>query len=196
MRISSIAQFALAILLPLLGGCAPQLGLRLTPPDVVLEDEKGGKELKGVASGAKVKIGSFLDGRSSDTLATVDGREVLTDGEVGPAVQTGFERQLRAAGARVSLLKSATVEGEVVDWRARVSPDFPASSVVANAKVKVTVRSASNDVLYRATYTGEANKKHPFLGESDIQAVLGTAMASAIEAAIKDQTFLKHLGAQ
>jgi hypothetical protein len=164
-------------------------------PEVVLEDEKDSKDLKGAAAGAKVKIGSFLDGRSSDTLATIDGREVLTDGEVGPVVQTGLERQLRAAGARVSLLKTATVEGEVVDWRARISPEFPASSVVANAKLKVSVRSASGEVVYRATYTGEANKKHPFLSEGDIQGVLGTAMASAIEAAIKDKTFLKHLGA-
>ena len=176
----------------LLSACAPSLGLRLEAPDVVKQE---GDKVRVVtaAPGSKVKIGAFLDGRSSDTFAVIDGREVRTDGSIGTAVQTGLERQLRAAGVRVALLKAPTIEGEVVDWRAKVSPDFPASTVVANAKVKVTVRAPDSKVLYRATYSGEANKTHPLLGEKDVQETLGNAMATALEAATKDDGFMQQL---
>lgn len=176
----------------LVSACAPSLGLRLEAPDVVKQE--GDKARVVTASpGSKAKIGAFLDGRSSDTFAVIDGREVRTDGSVGTAVQTGLERQLRAAGVRVALLKAPTIEGEVVDWRAKVSPDFPASTVVANAKVKVTVRAPDSKILYRATYSGEANKTHPLLGEKDVQETLGNAMATALEAATKDDGFMQQL---
>ena len=184
-----LSALSLAILV---SGCAPSLGVRLEAPDVVKEEgDKAG--VTPATPGSKVKMGSFLDGRSSDTLAVIDGREVRTDGEVGVAVQTGFERQLRAAGVRVALLRAPTIEGEVIDWRAKVTPDFPASTVVANAKVKVTVRAPDSTVLYRATYSGEANKTHPLLGEKDVQATLGNAMATALEAATNDSGFMQQL---
>ena len=74
-----------------------------------------------------------------------------------------------------------------------MTPEFPASKVVANAKVKVTVRSPDSKVLYRATYSGEANKTHPLLGEKDVQETLGNAMATALEAATKDDGFMQQL---
>ncbi|MEY4667517.1 MAG: hypothetical protein RL518_216 [Pseudomonadota bacterium] len=160
---------------------------------MVNEDSEKNPALANAAPGSKARIGPFLDGRSSDTIALIDGRQVRSEGSVGAAVQTGFERQLRAAGVRVSLLQAPTIEGEIVDWKARVSPDFPASQVVANAKVKVTIKGPKSEVLYRATYSGEANKTHPVLGESDIQATLGTAMATALEAAVKDDGFMRQL---
>jgi hypothetical protein len=163
-------------------------------PAVVNEDAEKNPIEANAAAGSKARIGPFLDGRSSDTIAIIDGRQVRTEGSVGAAVQTGFERQLRAAGVRVALLQAPTIEGEVVDWKARVTPDFPASQVVANAKVKVTSKGLKSEVLYRATYSGEANKTHPALGESDIQATLGTAMATALEAAVKDDGFMRQLG--
>ena len=179
-------------LIVLISGCAPSLGLRLEAPDVVKEEGDKSRVVS-VAQGSKAKMGAFLDGRSSDTFVVIDGREVRTDGEIGAAVQTGFERQLRAAGVRIALLKAPTIEGEVVDWRARVMPEFPASKVVANAKVKVTVRAPDSKVLYRATYSGEANKTHPLLGEKDVQETLGNAMATALEAATKDDGFMQQL---
>ena len=186
-----LATFALSCLL---SACAPSLGLRMEAPAVVNEDAEKNPIEANAAAGSKARIGPFLDGRSSDTIAIIDGRQVRTEGSVGAAVQTGFERQLRAAGVRVALLQAPTIEGEVVDWKARVTPDFPASQVVANAKVKVTSKGLKSEVLYRATYSGEANKTHPALGESDIQATLGTAMATALEAAVKDDGFMRQLG--
>jgi hypothetical protein len=186
-----LATFALSCLL---SACAPSLGLRMEAPAVVNEDAEKNPIEANAAAGSKARIGPFLDGRASDTIAIIDGRQVRTEGSVGAAVQTGFERSLRAAGVRVVLLQAPTIEGEVVEWKARVTPDFPASQVVANAKVKVTIKGLKSEVLYRATYSGEANKTHPALGESDIQATLGTAMATALEAAVKDDGFMRQLG--
>lgn len=187
-------KFLSALALSLVvSACSPSLGLRMEAPDVVNEDADKNPVVANAAAGSKARIGPFLDGRSSDTIATIDGRQVRSEGSVGTAVQTGFERQLRDAGVRVVLLQAPTIEGEVVDWKARVTPDFPASKVVANAKVKVTIKGPKSEVLYRATYSGEANKTHPALGESDIKATLGTAMATALEAAVKDDGFMQQL---
>lgn len=197
MNTSKIRIFALAFLsLTTLSGCAPKLGLRLATPDVSLEDREDktpNKVARGDYSGVKVKVVPFLDARSSDTLAIIDGREVLSEGDLGPSVQTGFERQLRDAGGRIALLQAPTMEGEVIDWRAKVTPDFPASGVTAKAKIRVSVRDKKNKEIYRAVYSGEANKQHPFLDEDDVRANLGFAMASAIEAALADEGLLDSL---
>lgn len=180
-------------LVSLLSACSPSLGLRLGAPDVTLEEKDPPKVIAQTAAGAKVKVGSFLDARASDTLVVIDGREVRSEGEIGAAVQTGLERQLRDAGARIALLQAPTIEGEVIDWRAKVTPNFPASEVVAKAKIKITLRGPKSEVLYRATYAGDANKTHPFLGEKDVQATLGNAMASAIEAAVRDEALIGRI---
>jgi hypothetical protein len=183
-------------LVSLLSGCAPSLGLRLGAPDVAFEEKEQSKVDAQALSGAKVKVGSFLDARASDTIVVVDGREVRSEGEIGAAVQAGLERQLRDAGARIALLQAPTIDGEVIEWRAKVTPDFPASEVVAKAKIKITLRGPKSEVLYRSTYVGDANKKHPFLGEKDVQATLGNAMASAIEVAVQDETLIGRITAR
>lgn len=183
-------------LVSLLSGCAPSLGLRLGAPDVALEEKEEAKVPAQTAVGAKVKVGSFLDARASDTIVVIDGREVRSEGEIGTAVQAGLERQLREAGARIALLQAPVIEGEVVEWRAKVTPNFPASEVVAKAKIKITLRGTKSEVVYRATYSGDANKTHPFLGEKDVQATLGNAMASAIGAAVKDDALVGRVTAR
>lgn len=183
-------------LVSLLSGCAPSLGLRLGAPDVAFEEKEERKITSQTAAGVKVKVGAFLDARASDTIVVIDGREVRSEGEIGAAVQAGLERQLREAGARIALLQAPTIEGEVIDWRAKVSPDFPTSEVVAKAKIKITLRGTKSEVLYRATYAGDANKKHPFLGEKDVQATLGNAMASAIEAAVEDDALIGRISSR
>ena len=175
-------------------GCAPDLGLRISPPDdpSLQEEKKVLNETKPLA-GVKVKVAPFLDGRGSDALAIIDGRSVPSDGAVGASVQAGFERQIREAGGRIAVLQASTIEGEVADWQAKIKPSFPMSEVVANAKVKITVRGLRSEVLYRGTYGGEARKQDPFLGERDVQTALGDAMARAISAAVSDEVMAQQL---
>jgi hypothetical protein len=168
--------------------------LRISPPDVpsLQEEKKVLTETKPL-SGVKVKVAPFLDGRGSDALAIIDGRSVPSDGAVGSSVQAGFERQIREAGGRIAVLQASTIEGEVAEWHAKVKPSFPLSEVVANAKVKLTVRGPKSEVLYRGTYGGEARKQDPFLGERDVQEALGDAMARAISAAVADEVMAQQL---
>ena len=181
-------------------GCAPSMGLRMPAPEVVLEDAKESSRQRVLSSnfgGIKVKVLPFMDGRSSDVFAVVDGRDVFTDGEIGVATQTGFERQVREAGARVALLHAPTIEGEVVEWRAKVVPNLPASEVVSKAKIRVSVRDVKTKEVYRAVYSGESNRKHPLLDEDDVRRSLGFAMASAINAAQSDDQLREAMrGAQ
>ncbi len=178
-------------------GCAPELGLKVAPPDVpsqLKEDkEKTPKAEAKPLMGVKVRVSPLLDGRSSDTIVMIDGRSIPSEGPVGVSAQAGLERQIREAGGRIAVLQSSTIEGEVVEWLAKVKPSFPLSDVSAKAKIKITVRDAQQKVLYRGTYGGEANKRDPFLGERDVQEALGDAMARAISAAVADEVMAQQL---
>ena len=68
----------LVSLVCLSAGCAPDLGLRISPPDVpsLQEEKKVLNETKPLA-GVKVKVAPFLDGRGSDALAIIDGEVVV-----------------------------------------------------------------------------------------------------------------------
>ncbi len=189
-----VSAFVISALACALNGCAPDLGLRLSPPDVpsLKEEKKVMSETKPL-SGIRVKVSPFLDGRGSDTLAVIDGRSVPAEGGVGSSVQAGFERQIREAGGRIAIVDASVIEGEVADWKANVKPSFPMSEVVANAKVMITVKSADSKVIYRGTYGGEARKSDPFLSERDVREVLGDAMARAISAAVADKVMAQQL---
>jgi hypothetical protein len=177
----------------LISGCAPDLGLRIAPPEVPsLQEEKKAAETKPLA-GIRVKVAPFSDGRGSDALAVIDGRNVGAEGSVGSSVQAGFERQIREAGGRIAIVDASVIEGEVADWRANVKPSFPMSEVVANAKVMITVKGADSKVIYRGTYGGEARKQDPFLSERDVRDALGDAMARAISAAVSDKVMAQQL---
>lgn len=184
----SLALFCLAALAQ---GCAPELGLRVKPPS--LPDPAEAAQAQAVVDPVKVRIGTFTDARPSQTFVTIDGRDVTTQGSVVGPVQEGFATYLRHAGMRIALLNAPTIEGQVTDWRANVSASFPTSDAKATARLKVTVRDSRSHPIYHANFSGEATTSHPMLDDQKIQELLGQAMASAIEAATRDQTFMAQL---
>jgi hypothetical protein len=167
-------------------GCAPQIGLRIPLPNLP-DPQRTVPSAVGQGEPIRVRVGSFIDGRRSDTIAVVDGREVGSEGPIGPVVQEGFERYFRNAGASVVLFKAPSIEGEVIEWRVAVTPQFPASAASAVARIKVEIRGEGARVAYRATYAGEATASHPFLSEASVRELLATAMGSAIEEAVHDE---------
>ncbi len=170
-------------------GCAPQLGLKIAVPNLP-DPQRTVPSARGEGEPIRVRVGNFIDGRRSDTIAVVDGREVASDSSIAPVVQEGFERYFRNAGANVVLFNAPSIEGEVTEWRAAVIPKFPASEASAVARLKVEIRGAGARVAYRATYSGEATSKHPFLSEDSIRELLATAMGSAIEEAVHDESLV------
>ena len=175
-------------------GCAPQLGVRLQVP--VITEPTRSEAVEPNGEPLRVRVGSFIDARSDDSLALIDGRSLPPDGSVAGAVQEGLENYLRKAGASVVLFNAPSVEGEILSWRVKIAPDFPATEATAVAKLKVEVRGSGARVLYRAFYSGEATSKHPFPSEDDMRKLLGDAMGSALEEVINDVNFVGALSSR
>jgi hypothetical protein len=185
-----IAHTFVTVVMVVLSGCAPEIGLRVSVPNVPeLPTDTAGVP----AEAAKVKIGSFTDGRSSDTIVVIDGRRVSSEGELGLIVQEGFTRYFRQAGVRVAILNAPMVEGTITEWKATVTPSFPSSQAKASARLKVTVRDTRSHPIYFATFSGEATASDPLLDEKSVQKLLAQAMGSAIEAAVKDEAFMAQV---
>ncbi len=185
-----IAHILLTIAMVVFSGCAPEIGLRVSVPNV---PELQNDSMAGSAEGAKIKVGSFTDGRSSDTIVVIDGRRVSSEGELGPIVQEGFTRYFRQTGMRVAILNAPMVEGTITEWKATVTPSFPSSQAKASARLKVTVRDTRSHPIYFATFSGEATASDPLLDEESVQKLLAQAMGSAIEAAVKDEAFTAQI---
>lgn len=171
--------------------CSPELGLQMSVPN--LPEPQAAIEPSAAISPVKVKVGKFTDARSSQTIATIDGRSVRSEGVLGDVVEEGFTRYLRQAGVHIAILNSPMIDGEIVEWQARVKPSFPSSDATATAKLRVIVRDSKSHPLYRATFSGEATASHPLLDEESIQKLLAQAMGSAIETAVKSDDFLAQL---
>ncbi len=171
--------------------CSPELGLQLAVPN--LPEPQSAIEASAATSPTKVKVGKFVDARTSQTIATIDGRSVRSEGPLGDVVEEGFTRYLRQAGAHIAILNAPMIDGEIVEWQARIKPSFPSSDATATAKLRVVVRDSKSHPLYRATFSGEATASHPLLDEESIQKLLAQAMGSAIEAAVKNEEFLAQI---
>lgn len=186
--------FVAVIASGLTSGCAPQLGVRLQVPSIIEPARSEAVEANGEP--VRVRVGSFIDARPDDTLAVIDGRSLPPDGSVAGAVQEGLENYLRKAGANVVLFNAPSVEGEIIAWRVKIAPNFPATEATATAKLKVEVRGSGARVLYRAFYSGEATSKHPFPSEDGMRKLLGDAMGSALEEVINDVNFVGALSSE
>jgi hypothetical protein len=186
----SIPILILTAISPL--GCAPRIVSPLNVPSIQEPSLELGYS-KNAARMVRIRVGDFKDSRPSATLAVVDGRRVESSGGVARAVEAGFERYLRSAGARLVDLGGPTIEGEVIDWNARVESSFFSSEAQAVARLKVVVRDTNSKAIYHATFSGESAKQHPIISLEDVRKLLADAMAIAIEAAIRDEAFIEQL---
>jgi hypothetical protein len=165
-------------------GCAPGLGPTLEVPHVQL----GTGTIREFSDhNVKVRLGQFIDSRSSTAIAKVDGREVLPDGGIGAAVEEAFQGFLSEALVKMAVIDAPTIEGQVLDWGVNVLPGFPLTSVNGDARVAVTLRTSHNDVAYKGIYSSHATREHPTPGEGTVKDVLSEAMAGAVREALRDQ---------
>jgi len=183
-----------SIFLPLVvffSGCAPEIGVRMRPPS--LPEPTSLADAAEVTNPVRVRVGNFVDARSSQSLVAIDGRKVMTEGSPAQVVEEGFTRYLKQAGARIAVLNAPSIEGEIVDWTAVVDSAFPTSEVRSSARLKVVVRDSKAHPIYRATFTGESTANHPMMDQEVVQQALGQSMGSAIEAAVRDPEFVAQL---
>jgi hypothetical protein len=182
------------LLLPLVGlltSCAPELGVRMRAP--ALPEPTAVADAAEVTNPVRVRVGEFIDSRPTQALVAIDGRKVMTEGSPAELVEDGFVRYLKQAGARIAVLNSPSIEGEIVEWTAVVASAFPTSEARASARLRVMVRDSRAHPIYRATFTGESTTSHPMIDQEIVKNVLGQAMGSAIEAAVRDPEFVAQL---
>jgi hypothetical protein len=180
-----------AIPLLALMACAPEIGVRIPVP--LLPDPQSQVDQAQVVNPVKVRVGTFVDSRPNPALVIVDGRKVMTDDNPGRAVEEGFSRYLRNAGARIAVLNAPSIEGDILDWTALVEPSFPTSNARATARIRVLMRDSKAHPIYKATFSGESTISHPMIDQTEIEKLLGQAMASAIETAVRDDEFVRQL---
>ena len=180
------------IILTSLSACAPGLGSTLDVTSVVDMDVP---QLRNnlAETETKVNILPFQDNRSVEAIAQIDGRLIKPNGDLGVAVQTGFERTFRKNGVKLSLFDSPTIRGSISEWRVFVTPGFPSSSLETVATIKVELLDKAGQIQHRAEYSGNYQRQHPFLNESAVQSALSEAMGFAIQEALSDEQLINKL---
>lgn len=173
------------VILAAVVGCAPDLGMQLSvpalpEPEQVERDEAGGPVLK-------LRVGNFIDARRSKTVAVIDGREVPSEGQLGALVQEGLGSYYRKAGVRVVLLNAPLIEGEILEWRATVTPGFPTSAASAKARLSVIVKGTDSTLLYKGSFSGDSSMAHPMLRASHVQGLLAQAILNAFFGVIRSK---------
>jgi len=175
-----------------LSACAPGFGERVNVEELIaIADPTPGSPPAGERW---VRVNQFTDNRPAEELVRVDGRAVQPEGLVAVRVSRAFQDLLRLRGYRVSQFHGVLLQGEVTQWVVDVSPEFPLSRAKASAAVRISALADNGRPLYAATYYGDAELSHPFLREGRVKTLLGTAMETALEGALKDQALRSAIG--
>ena len=168
-------------LLTLLNACAPNLDNNLRPIAVANKVEEEGT--KGRLSDfnigyANVNLGQINDRRQSEALALIDSREVSPSNDLIENFTEALKKRMQEAGM-VERSGAPMLNVNITEWLANVTPSFPNTTVNAKAAFEVELRKGLN-VIYRGSYSGESERKSPFLTKHEVEKQLGIAMSVAI----------------
>ncbi|RIL09397.1 MAG: hypothetical protein DCC75_06595 [Proteobacteria bacterium] len=179
-----------AVILLSLGGCEPGLGKSISVSKI-----EGTEKCPSAANleGRIFRVGQFQDRRGSSPIGEIDNRMLEPASDPAQSVKGAVEQQLKACGASLSLFTGPYVSGEVLDWKVRVYPKFPASDVEAFAKLRLQVLDGVGKQIYSAAYSGSVSESHPALSGDQVESNLGAAMALAISEAFRNDGFLESL---
>lgn len=171
-------------------GCSPGLGKQIRVGALPIEDTDSTQDS---ATTLRAHVLHFQDSRGNEAIATINGRKVLPENDVGGVVQDGLERLLKSRGVELSLISGPVIMGDVTTWEITVAPGFPVSTAEATAAVKLNLQAPDGHPVYSATYSGSTVTKNPFLTEAAIQEALGDAMTSALREALNDPKLFNSL---
>ncbi len=180
---------ALFLLLSSLMSCAPGLRQSISISHIAVPERDLVSKVP-----LKVRLVRIEDQRSSRAVATVNGREVTAEENVGEIVQQALESYFRSQGIQPVLFDTpAIIDGEVTEWEVAVHPAFPATNLSAKAAIRLSLRDGKDSMVYRGTYSGETSTKHPFTSEAVVSNALGEAMAAALGEAVRDQRLVSAI---
>ena len=169
----------------LFSACAPSLGKQLRV-DNIIQSEPSGAPADAEAL-PRVRVGTFEDRRPYSEVGEVDGRQLQPSGNVALNVQTALEEMLSGGGLRPSQFSGPVLSGQILEWRVKVQPGFPTTTVYASAEVKVELRDQNHALIYAATYSGNGEAEHPMMSQARVEKALGEAMQTALSGIIEDR---------
>jgi uncharacterized lipoprotein YajG len=175
-----------------LGACAPGLGTT-----VKVDAASAGPRNESVQFFSKpirLNITSIADDRKEVFIGEINGRALLPDGNIPMQAEELIKKALAPRGVSFSPNATTQISGSIQAWLIQVVSGFPTSRADATATLVIEVSDATRGVQYRATYSGTAGMEHPFLGESNVEEVLGWALQSCIDSALEDGEFLAAIG--
>ena len=175
----------------LLNCCAPSVGPAISVYQI--EPLPLGSGAAQAYRGVKLSVGEFLDSRATRRVGEMSGEPLEAEGDVALSVKLAIEDQLRTAGADLSLFAGPVVSGEILDWRVKVTPGFPARMLEAQAEIRLELKGPNGVKQYAAEYSGSVEQKHPLADKAMVEKALGDAMAYAIQAALSDRRLIERL---
>ena len=190
MKLRKIIQYrpfvTLSVFVIILGltGCSPHLGRSILVIDIPPRSASSYRSASW--GGLPVALDTTVIALSKQPGATIDGRFVPIEGAVDSVVGQGLRQRLRLAGASVRQGGSVALTSRVTEWGMRVYPDFPSTSVEARAVIVIDALHASGDIIYRATYTGEATRSGVNVRAPQIEETLIDAMGHALDEVVMD----------
>lgn len=175
-------------------GCAPSLGAKLrvdrfpvaSTSTIVLQPR----------SRVQIRVGEVTDMRADPSVATIDGRSIPPDGEVGLAVREAISNEVVAAGGSLSQFDGSRVDAEILTWHVGVQPGFPSTKVNAKATVRLNLFDAHGGKLYAGIYRGATDVEHPLFSQERVEQALAQAMQYALSEAFSDEAVRRALALQ
>ncbi len=182
-----------AVLISALASCTLIIG------DSVLVDkvpEPSEATVSQILSGVTVRLQRFSDKRKLPEVARIGDRTLTAEGDVGLALQSAFERYIKAHGGRVSLFDAAvTLTGEINEWCVVGKPEFPATQLKGSANIHLEVYDAYSRLLFKGEYSGTQITTHPLPSQTTVEDVLSGAMKEALNEVFADSRLTDALSA-
>ena len=174
-----------------LNGCAPGLGKDLrvnfnAPVDADIDTSSSPLNLSLI-------VKNFKDSRPDNSIGEIDGRKLNPKGDIGLSVQSVFYKHLKAAGIKSVMYDAAYIEGEVLDWKVRVSPGFPFTKIEGASSINVTLYNKMSQPIYKSNYTGNYKLMDPFPSERKVERTLSLAMGESVRQAVEDKALINKI---
>lgn len=167
-----------------LNGCSPHLGRSIIVTDIPV---RASSTVQAPSwNGMPIALDATIVALAKQPGATIDGRFVPLEGAVDAVVGQGLRRRFRGAGASIRHGAPVALTSRVTEWQMQVYPDFPSTAVEARAVIVVEAVSQTGEIIYRATYTGEANRSGANVRVPQIEETLINAMGHALDEVIAD----------
>lgn len=195
MRIGITSTLPLVALVGLLAlqlvGCGPSAPKSLPLPEIKVKDV-GGKINRQEDLPSYIFVDDFIDARTEQAIAEVDGKKVPYSDEISRVIRGGMRGALEKKGFVFSDTAPIVLSGELRKWKALVDGGFK-STISSEASLYVEILDPANKRIYAGVYNGFSTVEGPSLGSEDIQSALATAMGEAIQQVLNDQQLVKLL---